>query len=233
MKHFLKLAIALCVLSGSAVAGSLNNYLDFYVGADSQLRVMKFKSGFGDNLLKKAHAQGNIYAGFMLSDNVGVEAGYESTAERWCDSTLSTGECCAGRHIPGHLTPAIFKTKLRIKGPHIGLVLFYPIKDYPIKLLGSIGISSVKGTAEIKGVKIGHPPIPGTVRTLSKHREALRLMGGAQYQTKSGLGFRGTMSFVRTRKIVIKKNDEHPSIHIPMIKLRDSIVYGLGAFWVF
>lgn len=233
MEHFLKLAFILLLLPGSLIADSLNNYLDFYMGADAQLRTTKFNKGFGDNLFHKNYPQGNIYTGFKLSENIGLEIGYESTTERSCDSALVNGECCASRHVPSTLSPAIFKTKLRIKGPHVGLVLFYPLDDYPVKLLGSFGISSVKGTAEIKGVSLGYPPVSGTIRTLSKHKEALRVMGGAQYLTDTGLGFRGSMSFIRTRKIVIKKSDDHPSIQIPMIKLRDSIVYGLGAFWVF
>lgn len=230
---FAIISIFLLLLPAVPFAKSLNNYLDFYAGADSQIRVTKFKKGFGENILKNTYPQGNIYAGFMLNDNVGVETGYESTTERVCHAALLDGSCCAGRHIPHTLSPAVFKTKLRIKGPHIGLILFHPIKDYPVKLLGSIGISAVKGTAEIKGVILGHPPVEGTVRALSKHKEALRFMGGAQYLTKSGLGFRATICFIKTRKIVIKKSDDHPAIQIPMIKLRDSIAYGLGALYQF
>ena len=58
-------------------------------------------------------------------------------------------------------------------------------------------------------------------------------MGGAQYTAKSGLGFRATISFIKTRRIVIKKSDTHPSIQIPMVKLRDSIAYGLGVLYEF
>jgi hypothetical protein len=233
MKNLALIAIALAFLSGSVQSNTLNNYLDFYIGADGQLRVTKFKKGFGNNLLKKTYPQGNIYAGVMLSENIGAEAGYESTTERACDATLWDGECCAGRHVPPAAGVATFKTKLRIKGPHVGLILFHPLKDSRISLLGSVGLSFVKGTAEIKTTRLGFPPIEGATRCLSKHKEALRFMGGAQYLTRSGLGFRGTMSFIKTRKIVLKKSDDNSSIQIPRIKLRDSVVYGLGAFWVF
>jgi len=232
MKYLQKL-VFLLFLSSPVYSGSLNNYLDFYIGADSQLRITKFKKDFGENIFKNTYPQGNIYVGFMLSDNIGVEGGFESTTERVCYSTLLNGDCCAGRHVPSILSPSFFKTKLRIKGPHIGLILFHPIKDYPIKLLGSIGISAVKGTAEIKGITLGSPPIEGLTRALSKHKEALRFMGGAQYTAKSGLGFRATISFIKTRRIVIKKSDTHPSIQIPMVKLRDSIAYGLGVLYEF
>lgn len=235
MKIFLKLAVFLCLISKPVHANSLNDYLDFYMGADAQIRSVKFKKNFGHNLnlRKKSAPQGNLYAGIMLSKNVGLEAGYESTFEMTGHATLLNGNFCAGRHIPYILSPAVFKTKLKIKGPHVGLIFFYPLKNYPVKFLGSIGINAVKGTAEIHGVAFGRPPSPGSIRTLSKHKEALRLMVGAQYLAQNGLGFRGSMNFIKTRRIIIKKSDNHPSVQIPMLKLKDSIVYGLGAFWVF
>jgi hypothetical protein len=234
MKNFIKLSLFLSMFSGITFANNLNDYLEFYMGVDSQIRATRFKKGFGENLFHKTHPQGNIYIGFKLSDHVNLEIGHESTITRTCTSALTTGESCLGVTIPTILSPCIFKTKLKIKGPHFSLVFSYPIKDSSIKLLGGIGISSIKGTAERKTISFSDMNIQsGTVRTMSKHKEALRFMGGVQYLTKSGLGFRGTLSFVKTRKIIIKKNDECQSIHIPMIKLKDSLVYGLGAFWVF
>lgn len=234
MKHFLKTSLALCLFSSLAFAKNLNDYLEFYIGADSQVRSTRFEKGFGENLLHHKHPQGNIYIGFKLSDNIALEIGRESTMTKVCTSALVAGEECLGVQIPKSLAPVLFKTKLKIQAPHASLVFFYPLSNPQIKLLGSIGISSIKGTAERQTISFFDGSIPaGTVRTMSKHKEVLRFMGGAQYLTRINIGFRGTVSFVKTRKIIIKKNDEHPSIHIPMIKLKDSIVYGLGAFWVF
>lgn len=234
MSHFLKISIFLLSFSAPCFSNSLNNYLDFYMGTDAQIRSMKLKKGFGDNLLHKTHPQGNIYVGFSLSDNINIEIGRESTMTRTCTSALTTGECSAGIPVVEPLSPVIFKTKLKIKGPYASLVFSYPFENYPIKFLGSIGVSAIKGTSERKTISFSKYSVQsGTVRTMSKHKEALRLMCGIQYLTTSGLGFRSTISFVKTRKIVIKKDDMHPSIYIPIIKLKDSIVYGLGAFWVF
>src|ERR1043165_1911699 len=110
MKLF-KLAFFLFICSSQAYAASLNNYLDFYIGLDGQLRRMRFKEGFGDNLLKKSYPQGNVYAGIKLSDHTGIEFGYESTVERSCTATLESGQCAAGLAIPQQASPAVFKTK--------------------------------------------------------------------------------------------------------------------------
>jgi len=218
MKHSIKIYLTLLLFSGLTFAKNLNNYLEFYIGADSQIRFTHFKKGFGENLFHKTHPQGNIYVGFKLSDNVNLEIGHESTITRTCTTTLTTDECCLGTNIPESISPIIFKTKLKIKGPHFSLVFAYPLENYPVKFLCSIGISSIKGTAERKTISFSPYGIQsGTTRTMSKHKEALR----------------ATISFIKTRKIIIKKDDIHESIYIPTIKLKDSLVYGLGAFWVF
>lgn len=233
MNTLLKIALSL-IFCGSISAEPLNQFLDFYVGADIQARRMKFKEGFGDNLLHKTHPQGNIYAGFKINENMAVEIGHESTITRTCESTLMAGECSAGTLISNIIEPVFFKTKIKIKGPHFDFVGFYPLHNYPIQFIGSLGISSHKATVERKTNMFGNPSIPsGTVRTLLKHNIALRCMGGAQYLTDYGLGFRGTITFVKTRNIVIKKNDNHPSLIIPTIKAKDSIVYGIGGFYNF
>jgi hypothetical protein len=235
MKHFLKTAATLLFVSCSAYGERLNNYLDFYIGADAQLRDMRFKNGFGDNLLKKKSPQGNVYVGIMLNDYSAFEIGYESTMERACTATLQSGECSAGVIVPPAISPATFRTKSRIKGAHFNLVGFYPLENWNnFKLLGGIGVSSLKGTVERKTIEYSSMKIrPGTVRTMKKHKATLRFMGGLQYEADCGLGFRTTVSLIRTGKLVIKKDDDHPSVYVPMIKPKDSIVYGVGTFWAF
>lgn len=233
MKIVLKIILAFMVC-GSVSSEPLNEFLDFYGGVDYQIRRMKFKNGLGDNLLHKTHPQGNIYAGFKLNDNLALEIGHESTITRTCESTLMSGECSAGTPVSKIIEPAVFNTKIKIKGPHFDLVGIYPLVEYPIQLLGAVGISSHKVTVERKTVKFGKPPVyTGTVRTMLKHNISLRCMAGTQYLTDSGLGIRGSLTFIKTRKIVIRKNDDNPSLIIPTIRPKDSIVYGIGGFYNF
>lgn len=204
-----------------------------YVGFDAQVRRMSFKGGFGNNILQHHSPQGNFYAGVKFNDCVGVEAGYETTTTRTRTSRLTTGDVAAGAPVSLLASPVIFKSKIKIKGPHLDLVGFYSFgESVPVQLLGSVGVSFFKGTVERKTLQMGTPPIPGVTRTLSAHKAVLRLIGGLQYMWNCNLGARATIGLVKTGKLVIFSNDGAAGI-APEIKPKDSTVYGLGMFWVF
>ena len=57
-------------------------------------------------------------------------------------------------------------------------------------------------------------------------------MGGLEYKWDCHFGTRATIGLVKTGNLVILANDGLPGF-TPKIKLKDSIVYGLGIFWVF
>jgi len=233
MKMALKFVLAFMVC-GIAQASPLNEFLDFYVGADAQVRRMKFSGGYGENLLHKTHGQGNIYVGVKLNEFFSFEAGHESTITRTCSATLGAGDRCAGIDVPEIICPISFTSKTKIKGPHFGIVGAYPLDRFPVELLAGVGISGVKGTAERKTVSWGTPRRESeTVRTMSKRTAAVRFMTGAQYETECGLKFRGTVNCVLTHHVTIKKSDENASIYIPKIKPKDSLVFGLGALYNF
>jgi len=206
---------------------------NFYVGADAQARRMDFKGGFGDNLLQHNAPQGNIYAGLKFNDCVGIELGYEATNTRSRMVTLTTGDIAAGAPITAMASPAIFKSKFKIKGPHVDLVGFYSLYENPlIQVFGSIGLSAMKGTAERQTLEISNMPM-SMVRTLSEHKTVLRLMGGAQYMFDEHWGLRGSIGWVDTGKMVIFANDGMSGATIPEIKPKGSTIYGLGMLWIF
>jgi hypothetical protein len=227
----------LLLVTNSASAAITNGLWEGYkpyVGVDAAVRRMDFKGGYGDNLLQHHSPQGNIYAGVKFNDSVGVEAGYEATTTRTRASTLTTGDIGAGTLITAATSPIVFKSKAKIKGPHIDLVGFYSFAaNLPVQLLGSVGVSLLKGTYERKTIQMGNPPIQGRNRTLSDHKAVLRLMGGIQYMWDCNLGARATVGLVKTGKMIIYANDGIASAAIPAIKPKDSTVYGLGMFWVF
>ncbi len=236
-KSGLAVSIAMITLLTSSGSGAMS-YGWFegyrpYVGADAQVRRMDFKGGFGDNLLQHHSPQGNVYAGIKFNDCVAIEAGYEATRTRTRDVTLHTGGVAAGGVIPAVGSPAVFKSKMKIKGPHVDLVGFYSFReDLPVQLLGSVGVSFFKGTVERNGVSMGTPPTPGRIRTLSARKPVLRLVGGLEYKWDCHLGARATIGLVKTSKLVIFSKDGFTGT-APEIKPKDSTVYGLGVFWVF
>jgi hypothetical protein len=236
-KSKLTVSIAIVSLLTGATSGAMSNHWwkDYkpYIGLDAQVRRMDFKGGFGDNLLQHHSPQGNLYGGIKLNDRIAIEGGYESTITRTRDVTLHTGDVAAGTTIATGGSPAVFKSKMKIKGPHVDLVGFYSFReDLPVQLIGSAGVSFFKGTVERKGIAMGTPPEPGRIRTLSKRTPVLRLMGGLEYKWDCHLGARATIGLVKTSKLVITSNDAL-SGNTPEIKPKDSTVYGLGIFWVF
>ncbi len=204
-----------------------------YIGADAQVRRMDFKGGYGDNLLQHHSPQGNVYGGVRLNDCVAIEGGYESTITRTREVTLHTGDIVSGSVVHANSSPAVFKSKMKIKGPHVDLVGFYSFReDLPVQLIGSVGVSFFKGTVQRIGVSMGNPPQAGRVRTLSKRKPIVRLMGGLEYKSDRHLGVRATVGLVKTGKLVIFSNDGLAGV-TPEIKPKDSTVYGLGVFWIF
>ncbi len=204
-----------------------------YIGVDAEVRRMDFKGGFGDNILQHHSPQSNIYAGLKFNDYVGIEAGYEATTTRTRTATLTTCDFAAGTPIPVGMSPIIFKSKLKIKGPHVDLVGFYTIDQrYPLQVLGAIGVSFVKGTVERRTLQAAGVTMSMN-RTLSENRALLRLTAGLEYMFGEHLGARGTIGWVNTGKIVIYANDNVQSIYVPEIKPKDSTIYGLGILWRF
>jgi len=113
-----------------------------YIGADAQVRRMDFKGGYGDNLLRHNSPQGNGYIGLKLNDYLALEAGYESTVTRNRLTTLTTGDVAAGTSVISAVSPVIFRSKFKMKGPHVDIVGFYSFYEgCPTQLFGSLGVS--------------------------------------------------------------------------------------------
>lgn len=236
-KNGLAMSIAMVSLLTSPTSGAIKTgwwqKYKSYIGVDAQIRRMRFQEGYGDNLLQHNFPQGNFYAGIKLNDSIAVEAGYEATRTRTREVTLHTGDIVSGLTVPPALSPAVFRSSLKIQGPHVDLVGFYSLReDLPVQLIGSVGVSLFKGTIERRSVSLGYPPIPGRIRTFSKRKAILRVMGGLEYKWDSHLGARATISLAKTGKLIIFTNDGL-SGPIHKIKPKDSIAYGLGIFWVF
>lgn len=202
-----------------------------YVGADAQIRRMDFKGGYGDNLLQHISWQGNVYIGLKFNNSVGLEAGYESTVTRTRSATLRTGDIAAGTPIMTSCSPAVFRSKAKIKGPHVELVGFYsPNEQYPLQFLGTVGASFIKGTFERQTLELSNE-YQCMVRTLSAHKVVLRLSGGLKYMFNEHFGARATIGWINTGKMVIFADDTiMPS---PEMKPKNSTVYGLGVLWAF
>jgi hypothetical protein len=230
-KH-LSILLLTTIFAGTATASNFEwSKLKPYVGADAQERKMDFKGGFGDNIFQHTAPQGNIYAGLKFKDFVALELGYEATTTRTREATLTTGDVAAGTPVPSVSSPVVFKSKAKIKGPHVDLVGFYPFyADSPFQLLGSVGVAVLKGTFERRTIQMAGAA-SGTRRTLSHNKSVIRLAGGLQYMLGQHFGTRMTVGWVNTSKMVIQSDDAIAPIAI--VKPKNSTTYGLGILWAF
>lgn len=203
---------------------------DFYFGLDGQTRSMGYKKGFGDLIAKKHHPQANIYLGYKINENIAIELGREETASKIRYATLREGQSINGVPLPACLEPAFFKTKVKVRGPHIDFVLSKIISDtIPLRILGSIGVSSLTIICDREAVSVGHPSIPGPNRHMKKHSAALRVMGGLQYAFENGIGIRASLSFVNTGGMVVKVKDSSAKFQVvPKVLPKDTLLLGLG-----
>lgn len=206
-----------------------------YVGLDAQERHMSFEEGYGDNLLYHTAPQGNTYVGLRVEEHFAIEAGYEATVTRSRERTLGAGELAAGQPVPATSSPAVFKSKLTIKGPHLDLLGLYPLYNYkgaPIEILGSIGVAFLKATSERQTISLGNTS-SSMVRTLNGRKAVLRTAIGLQYKFCDQLGVRATVGWVNTSKLTISANDNIRGMYLPEIKPKKTTFCGLGLVWTF
>jgi opacity protein-like surface antigen len=226
---------SLFAVTSSAFALNFMDTTDMrpYVGLDAEVRRMDFKGGYGDNLLQHHSPQGNIYAGLKLNDVVGIELGFEATTTRTRTMALTTGDLANGAPISATMSPAVFKSKAKIKGGHTDLVGYYSFYETsPVHLIGSIGAAVLKGTVERRTLSAAGVAM-NTTRKLVQHKTVLRLGGGLQYALNENWFARLSIGWVNTSKMVIYADDGITSKITPEVKPKNSTVYGLGMGWIF
>ena len=214
------------------MAGEFNPY----IGAESQLRHMSFKKDYGGNILKHNAPQYNFYIGIRPIKNFGIEAGYEATNTRTRTTELHTGDLVNGVQIPADFSPITFKSKHKVRGPHINITGFYaPFnEDDTFELFGSVGISFNKHAFERENIRIKTLPI-SSIRIASDRKPILRFNIGFENMWTEYLGTRFSLGLQKTNQITIYANDGVKSLVIPVIQPKDSIIYGygLGLFYKF
>jgi len=231
IKKVMGCLVFLVLACGPVVSKDLKSE-DFYIGLDGQMRQMKFNKDFGHLIMKKNHPQTNIYVGYKIKDNLWIEIGRESTVTKTKETCVYAGQRVNGVAIPASVSPALYRTKVRAKGPHIDLVFSKKIFDgYSTRALGSVGLSAVTISCQRVLLQAGIPPVYNhPTRDMKKKSISLRLMGGIQHNFRNGIGIRGYLSFVNTGRMDIKSKDSGVKKLpvIPKVLPKDSFIVGIG-----
>ena len=205
----------------------------FYFGADVQYCKMCFKQNYGDNLYSKKSLGLNPFVGINIKDSpFSIEAGYQ-----YCDSsrtsTLTANEYASGVQVPQMLEPITFRSSLKLKGPHVSLLLLTPRYDvYPVQFFGGIGISHTKATFERATMQF-NSLVGKTNRKMEASRSLRRLTLGANYFFTENFAIRATLALVNTEKLHAFASNGIQSHFIPEVRPQNSVYYGLGLRWGF
>ncbi len=203
-----------------------------YAGAEVQLRKMKFKGGYGDNSLPSVAREENLFLGFVVNDNLSLEVGFSKDDMKTRRSAMKTGDVVNGAAIVATLSPIIFESRVRIKGPYLSLMHHCSIDGTPFTFLNGLGVSFLKATSERRTVSsAGYPGT--TERKLLEHKIVLRLTSGAQYDINENVFARGTLGWVNTRRVVIAVHNGLPNRIKPKVKPKDSLILGIGLGYSF
>ncbi len=226
---FLLIAILALSLSNKAFSVEFRPY----IGVDKQLNTMRFKDGYGENLFPKRYMQANIYSGLSIDDSFKVEVGYISTKGKIKDSNLKTNDDCLGAKVPLELSPAIFKSQIKVTGHHLSFISIYSRSEWSrARILFGAGAAFLKVEADRNSLALSRPPVCGNFRKFKKQKVVLRLMVAPEYRFKNNIGIRSSVCFLRTSRILMVA-EPLKGAYTPIIRPKDSFVYSLGIFFEF
>lgn len=226
-------ALLLLILSSTSVLAMEPWMVSPYLGADAEVRHMKWAPGLGDNLFKRDYPQGNVYGGLKLQDYIGVEAGYELTPTKTRQVSLPANAIVFGQPAPLINTRTLWNTRTQIKGWHADLLGFLPIfcEEYKFSLIGGIGVTHAKlyQSAYMVANSVDGPSNPfETFNTISASKSVLRLSIGGQHMICEDYGVRALVGWLNTSKFGTLLVQEQPSLNA--VNIKNSWQYGLGVF---
>ncbi len=224
-----------------------------YLGFDIQQRNMHFKKMYGDNIFARKSLQNNVYTGLRLTENFGLEGGYQSSQKTLKNSMTLSGEYLLGQLVnPAiHVADSGFisaKTSICTQGPYLSLIRFLAFYDDKTEFMTSIGatVLTVKlhynQVADSFMAAYSTPEdILATTLNFSSTKVIPRCMFGVQRQFSESWGLRASLVYELTgrfKQMAPKNSIDDPNNLLPGNKqlrasLRNSITYGLGVFMTF
>lgn len=210
-----------------------NFCLDPYVGSDAGFRHITYGGG-GNKLFRTNYPQISIYGGFRFIDYLGLEVGYRISTLKSKFVRLDAGDLVLG--VPVADTPNDYIARSQFKGWYGSFLGYFPVCDYPIDILGSIGLVELR-TYHYQSLLIFNDPVTmeptaanifGNGRTYKKRKTLFTLGLGAQYCYCDTVGLRFKVDWENTDRIRNIKPLE--GLGGTILNLKNSINYNLGLF---
>lgn len=200
-----------------------------YLGFDLELRDMGFKQGYGDKVFEKQYPQANLFVGLMFNEFFGIELGYEKTLKRSRNSSFTGGDVVLG-NIATSGTSGKFQSHGELYGPNINFMGVYkPCEAYPLEIFGSIGGSYLTAKFDRNLFEFNDGPA-SLLRTFEQDKALWRIAIGLQYVIADCIGVRTSLKWENTSQMRLYTREllANP----PQIKLKDSLIFGLGFYYI-
>lgn len=169
MKFLLSISLILFTSSAYASETASGFFFKPYIGANYDYTHASYKNG-GDTIAADDLNGFDAHVGARLHKYLGIEVAYLQTEQAGKSNVLNTG----------------INTSVQIKGETFDLMGYLPIYS-GLELIGTGGVSSLKGTLALKGVG-GH---------LSQSETEIkgRVGAGAQYWLTDNINVRGIVRY--------------------------------------
>jgi hypothetical protein len=208
-----------------------NDSKHMYLGVDVIYSKLRFAKNYGDNMFSKKMIPGaNFFAGYMITDHLGVEGGYEINKTMRRTATLRTGDIAiGGLPIPALVAFESYRTIIYSKQQkHLGLIAKHNITDYDlISLMLGLTFSNIKTNSHL--FDDGPAGEVDIKRTFSKRKVVPLVRGTFEHKFNSSVGTRALLSWRKTSSFKVK-SIENPGGNAE-IRLKDTLSLGLGVTW--
>lgn len=223
------LLIGFSIPAGSASA-SLNT-LHPFVGVDFQERTLQCENNFGGNLFQAHAFQYDLYTGIRFYYYWGIDIGYFANKNKNRTTEFGPSATVSGQTLSATAPTETHYTEIKIKGPHINFLGFYPLMPlYGIEMIGGIGVAYNKLMLKDAIVALSDVSLTSPIsRTYDIKKANARALLGLQTLLYSSVGIRATVTWENTSVFNNLKPTEFPN-DVRSVNAKNSWAYGLGLF---
>lgn len=203
-----------------------------YLGFELIQTNMDFKNGYGKGVFYNKPVEWNVFGGFNINRNVGLEAGYESTPRKGRQARLESSQMLPGgiSQNPGEFTT--MESNVRVSNPYAGIFGQCNWRCMAIQALIGASVTHLKARTAILATETGNLNQAGydnSVRTYSKTKIVPMFKLAGIYNINDCFAAKISFLYRNTGSIsaVAKQN------RADMIKLRDTVGVDMSFMYYF
>jgi len=199
-----------------------------YAGIDAVYNSMKFKGGYGDNVISKKSAPGlNLFVGHMFHNNFGAEVGFEIEKKMKRSSTVYPGALVSGVLVqPGYISFS-YDSTIKQRHPYLGVLGKCNLFDNTfISFLVGGSLSHINAKYIVTSSGAG-PAYNGTTKSFSKTKLIPVIKASLEHKVTDRFGIRALITWKNTSAIKMTAKENGTST----LKPKNTFNLGIGALY--